>query len=295
MESDFDRPMRAHKPAESAACRPEMLLDDQLDLAREAFRQFLDRAAAALLRYLSCPIEVAYAGADQLPLSEALGKLESGACVASMDLSPIPGVAYLTLERQLVGTALEILMGAPADAPEIPRASLTAVDLHILQDLVALLADEVRGTWKPLCGCSFLAPSARAAGTGAGAAADDCSALVLTAKVVLNGGTGALQFIVPSVLIRAAFAQPSRADTVPPAPRDALFDAVCSASFGLEAVLRGSGIRIRDLLDLKAGDTLALPYKTDAPVECQVNGVVKYRGALVGSGESVGFQIGSEA
>jgi flagellar motor switch protein FliM len=295
MESQSDVSSRGPGRADTPAYRPESLPNDQFDLAWGSFQQFLKQAAIALAGYLSSPVEIGHVEAGQLSFSDALSNVESGACVTPMDLSPLPGVAHLILGRQLVGAALETLLGAPKDAPEIPRSSLTAVDLHLLQEPVAQLAAEMRSIWEPICGASFLPLSVNAPEACLGAGIDTHSVLVLTAKVLLNGGASTLQIVVPSLLIRLAFDHRRGVKAAATAPCDALLDALGSASFGLEAVLRGSGIRVRDLLDLKAGHTLALPNKTDAPIECQVNGVVKYRGELVSNGESTGFQIATEA
>jgi flagellar motor switch protein FliM len=291
----LDMPAASPLRTSQATFHTEALLSEQIDHSRDAFQQFLDRAAAAISGYLSCHAEITDVGVEQMPLSEALGNIESGSCAAPLDLSPCRGTAYLALGKRVVGALLDNLLGASADAAEIPRESLTSVDLHVLQEIIALLASEVRAAWEPICDCSFSPLSAAAAEACTEAGDDAHSVLVLRAEVTLNGVASPLQLIVPSLLIRLAFAHRRATSAPEPATRDALLEAVYSASFGVEAVLRGSRIKLRDLLSLRVGHTLALPHKTDELIQCQVNGVVKYRGELLTNGESTGFQVVSEA
>jgi flagellar motor switch protein FliM len=291
----LDMPAASPLRTGQAAFHTEALLSEQVDLSRDAFQRFLDRAATAISGYLSCHAEITDVGVEQMPLSEALGHLENGACATPLDLSPCRGTAHLALGKRLVGTLLDNLLGASADAAEIPRESLTSVDLNVLQEIIAVLAGEVRAAWEPICNCSFSPLSAAAAEACTEVGDDAHSVLVLRAEVALNGAVSPLQLFVPSLLIRLASAHRSATSVPEPAPRDALLEAVHSASFGVEIVLRGSRIKLRDLLSLRAGHTLALPHKTDELMQCQVNGVVKYRGELLTNGESTAFQVASEA
>jgi flagellar motor switch protein FliM len=291
MEYQPDAPSpRGPLPIRPAPCRPESLPGAQIDFARRAFQGFLDRLSESLAGYLCAPIEIRISGVDQLPLAEALDGEEDQACLVRMDLRPFRGVAHLTLGRAFAGAVLETLLGAPSDAAAIPRDSLTEVDLHLLSDLIALLTGDLQQSWQPLSGCAFELLSVHTGQTRPAAEPGGASALVLTAEIVLNGSPSGLRLVVPSLLIRLASAP--RLEATPEAAEScALLDAMSAASLDVEAVLGGARIRMRDLLDLRPGHTLELPHKTGAPIAGRVNGVVKFRGELVGGGESVGFQI----
>jgi flagellar motor switch protein FliM len=298
MQSQLDESaaLGAPVPANPAECRPELLLGDQLELARQTFVKSLDGLAALIPGYLFTAAEIQFTDTNQRILSEALSEGENEGCVVVLGLDPFPGCAYLVLGRSFVCSALEILLGTPAEAPRFPRESLTAIDLHILQGLFEAVAGELRKTWQPMCGSSFRYLSADLTGQSASVELDEQSAVVLTAEITMRGCAGTLRMIIPSLLIRLA-SQPAREYTAPDpeTSRAALLSALGSAAFEVEAVLRGGDIRIRDLLELKPGLILELPQKAPAPVECLVNGVVKFRGELVNRGKSVGFEVQSWA
>jgi flagellar motor switch protein FliM len=270
-----------------AECRPELLLPDQVDLASRAFRTFLEGASRSLLNYLGSPVELRFAGASQAS-GEAF-HLESTGSRISLDLSPSPGYAHLLLGSGFVSAVLATLLGAPPEDQEAARDSFTEVDYLILQPLVELLAGALRTAWQPVSPAAFrLVPGDRKAGDPS----DPSSMLVLTAEIGFRNLNDTLKLAVPSLLLRLA-SQPRISVDPAASRRDRMAEALAPARFEVEAVLRGAGIRIRDLLDLHPGHTLELPHAADTPVDCQVNGVVKFRGELVLSGTSLGVQVQS--
>jgi flagellar motor switch protein FliM len=59
----------------------------------------------------------------------------------------------------------------------------------------------------------------------------------------------------------------------------------------LDARLRGPKLRVRELLDLKAGDLLQLDHRLDQLLDCDINGKPKFRGRVVNSNQKKAFLI----
>ena len=252
--------------AAGEVCRPELLLPGQVELARRAFEKFLGSLALLFPGYLYLPADIRFAGAAQQPLTLALSEAGNGPCTVFLELSSFQNSAYLALGHNFVCTALELLLGAPAEVTGAPRESLTEVDLHVIQGLVERVADELRGAWQSTCGAVLRLVSTGPAGRFAGAEPDDRSVLVLRAEVGMRDSADSIRLIVPSVLVRLAAEQvPESATTAGAANRRALLDALDAASLEVEAFLPAGDIRVRDLLLLKPGSILALPPKLTRP------------------------------
>lgn len=295
-EFQFDKETQDGRQLAASAevCRPELLLPGQVDLARRAFEKFLGGLVMLFPGYLYLPAEIRFAGAAQQPLKLALSEAGNGPCTVFLELSSFQNSAYLSLGHNFVCTALELLLGAPAEVSGAPRESLTEVDLHVIQGLVERVADELRGAWQSTCGVALRLVSTGPAEQFAGAEPDDRSVLVLTAGITLRESADSIRLVVPSVLVRLASGQVREsAATAAAANRQALLEALDAASLEVEAVLPAGDIRIRDLLRLKPGSILALPCKADKPIEGRLNGVAKLQGELVNMGKSVGFQVWS--
>jgi len=291
-------PSRLHLPPRRSTlqppeCRTEQLLPNQLDFACRTFEKFLTGLSALLPGYLYTPATIRFATAEQRPYSSALADLADFGCTVLLDLSPFPHCARLAFGQRFLFAALETLLGAPPGVGGLPRESLTDVDLRILQGLIDLAIAELRSAWHPQCGASF-----RKISIGVGESnvsdAEEQSALILTAEIVTRESADTLRLILPSLLIRL-IAQTGRKPSTPAgdSQKRALLEALSGTYLDIEAVIRGTDIRVRDLLALKPGMVLEVPRKSGTPIECQVNGVSKFRGGLVNIGKFVGFRIES--
>jgi flagellar motor switch protein FliM len=280
--------------ADEEVCRPDLLLPGQVELARRAFEKFLGGLALLFPAYLYLPAEIRFAGADQRPLTEALSQTGDGPCTVFLELNSFQNSAYLALGHNFVCTALELLLGAPAEVAGTPHESLTEVDLRIIEGLLERVVDELRDAWQSTCGSSLRLVSTGLAQPSSDAQPDPRSVLVLTAEITLRESSATISLIVPSVLVRLASGKVRESVSVAAAAnRQALLDALEAASLEVVAVLPAGGIQIRDLLRLKPGSVLALPCKADTPIQGHVNGVAKFQGELVHTGKSVGFQVWS--
>src|ERR1700693_360867 len=141
-------------PLSPIECRPEQLLPTQVDFARRIFEKFLGQLRALLPGYLYTPVEIRCGSPAQQALSEALSEDPGGGCTVLLDLSPFPGKARLMFGSHFSRSVLEILLGAPPDAPVAPAEEtsaicvpLTGMDLQILQGLLDLAVAELGEAW----------------------------------------------------------------------------------------------------------------------------------------------------
>jgi flagellar motor switch protein FliM len=274
-----------------AECRTDLLPASQVEVAQRAFEQFLAGLSEVLPGYLFTPAEIRLLSVDQQLLSRALGESEHGSCTVAFAPQPFDHRIQLQLGRNFGSAALESVLGAPAGAVSLARESLTDVDFHILRDLIDLVAEELRKAWLATSRYSLEMVSTELTSTVNGSQSEDQGVVLLTAEVVMRECSGAIRLLVPSVLLRLmSTAEPDSA-TGGIAQRETLIEALAAASLDVEAVLDGARIQFRDLLGLEPGKILQLPHKTDAAIECQVNGIKKFRGELVSSGKSLGLQI----
>jgi flagellar motor switch protein FliM len=274
-----------------AECRTDLLPASQVEVARRAFEQFLAGLSEVLPGYLFTPAEIRLLSVGQQLLSEALDESEYGSCTVSFAPQPFGHRIQLQLGRNFASAALESVLGAPAETVSLARESLTDVDLHVLRDLIDLVVEELRKAWLVTSGYSLEMVSTELTSTLKGSQSEDQGVVLLTAEVAMRECSGAIRLLVPSLLLRLMSTAELDSTTGGIAQRDALIEALGAASLDVEAVLDGARIQFRDLLGLERGQILQLPHKTDAAIECQVNGIKKFRGELVSSGKSLGLEI----
>lgn len=276
-----------------AECRTDLLPASQVEVARRAFEQFLAGLSDVLPGYLFTPAEIRLLDVEQQLLSEALNKGEHGSCTLSFALESLDHRIQLQLGRNFASAALESVLGAPAEAAGLARESLTKVDFHILRDLIDLVAEELRKSWRVTFGCSIEMVSTELTAAIDSPRSQDQSVVLLTAEIAMRECSGAIRLVIPSLLLRLMPGADPHSAIGDDAQRVALAEALGAASLDVEAVLDGARIQFRDLLGLQPGRILQLPHKMNSAIECHVNGRPKFRGELVSSGKSLGLQIQS--
>ncbi len=66
---------------------------------------------------------------------------------------------------------------------------------------------------------------------------------------------------------------------------------VRNAEMRMESRLQGPQMRVETLLALQEGDVVAFDYPLNRPLDITVNGMLRYRGEVVGSGRKRAFQV----
>lgn len=64
-----------------------------------------------------------------------------------------------------------------------------------------------------------------------------------------------------------------------------------AANVNLEMRLQGGAIPVEELMNLKEGDVLSFDYSVEQPLECLVNGKLKFQGQIVSKGSKKAFLI----
>jgi flagellar motor switch protein FliM len=272
--------MRAEVPAESP-----------FPLAARQFDRFLAALGSLITGQLGLPFEIRPASAAQGSLGVALADGNADGCVVSLELEPFPGVAYLTFGRALVGASIEILLGAPLAFAGQPRETLTELDLHVIDGLVDSAVQELQKSFGAISPASLVRTATDLpADLSAGDECDEPVA-VFSAEIRVNEHADRMRLILPAAFARTPGRSGSSAEAPKDSGRERLAQALTSASVELQAVLKGSDIRFRDLLRLRSGMVLALPQQAGSPVECHVNGVPKFRGEMIRRGRGAAMLV----
>jgi flagellar motor switch protein FliM len=76
--------------------------------------------------------------------------------------------------------------------------------------------------------------------------------------------------------------------------RQRIFRLVRQSSLHLDTRLEGPTLLLKDLLKLEEGDVLTFDYPVSRPLNCMVNGKLKYRGHVASTGRKRAFRVSEE-
>jgi flagellar motor switch protein FliM len=282
MDSEDNAPGLTLVPpaAENESSAAGVFPSAQMAFVRAIQESFLRGLGQELADRLEMTVAARLAAAQTVSASAFLQSSDEGGCLLTLDASPSPGQAFVSLSAGLVAFLLRYFLGAPTTSEEPPHA-VTEIELHILRETFEMLAGELNAAWKP-SGIAFhwtsTAAPAAAAGQGTFLAFDCC--------LDVEGASYGFRVAAPAFLARLAALQasPSSAEEVPVPARETILFSLRGARVSVEAVLSGSTLRMGDLLEMEPGHVLMLAQAASSPLECRINGKPKFRGEWVSRG-----------
>jgi flagellar motor switch protein FliM len=236
-----------------------------------AFERFMRGFQDSVAAQFCTGVEVVGTSSASCSRTTALGAVQDAFAV-SLDMSPVGGTAHLVLGGRFAGWAADLLMGAPLAFAGQSREALTQLDRQALEGFVDTVIDELRTAWKGLGEVEFRRRSGRA-GEASGEPDANETVVMLSADLTFGENSDVLRLIVPEARANGPAAAPNGS-------KQKLMEALSCASVEIQAVLRGSDLRFRDLARLRPGMVLALPLKA-GPIDCQINGVTRFRGEMI--------------
>ena len=272
---------------------PGRLPEDRVAFVDTIHQQFLQSFCSELATYLDTPIEANPAGLEQAPLAKFLDEGASD-CVVTLNMTPMRGQAWVGLTGGFLFRVLDILLGAPQTAVPAVRARITEIEQHVLREFFQALCTTLSTAWAP-AGISLGMGSVGIADEVLQSADLDGTALILKSAVKFGEAEESFRVAVPVLAVRLAALQMEQKAALQggsePSGRAALLEVVSSATLQLEAVLRGSSIRLGDLAAMKPGQVLVLSQPAGSQLECLVNGKSTYRGEWIAHGDRHVLQV----
>lgn len=257
----------------------------------EGFARNLTNALGAYLRVI---FEVNLVSVEQLTFREFLQRIPDLAYLATFQVNPMGATAALDLEPSLVFPIIDLLLGGVGRMQEQER-EITEIEEGIMEGVVRILCAELQTAWTSL-GATFafderlqptqlqrLMPPAE-------------KTLCLSFEIHMPESQGVMNVAFPAVASNAllrkldqdgGYSRPRGPST----NRERMIEH--ALYFPLDFALRTPVARlpIRALLELKAGDVLALPRRADLPIEGIVAGRALYEAFPIRAGNQRASKI----
>ncbi len=257
-------------------------------------QKFLHRVVSSLSAYLRSGVTAQFVGVDHLPYSEFFHSLPTPTCVVSMGMRPYEGNAVLELNPSLLFPIVEILLGGKGKEAPAANREITEIELNVLDGVFRLILQALAEAWKDVLPVKLTLDSVGKEARLLHAPHEPMVAVSIEIK--LEETTGRLNLALPTEILTM---QSDEGDSQS-APRKAdatemeqarMLELLSESKLTLEAQLEGPTLRVRELLDLKAGDVLSFDHPIDQPMTGLVNGKRKFTGHIVSTGKRKAFRL----
>ena len=242
----------------------------------EGFARNLTNALGAYLRVI---FEVNLVSVEQLTFREFLQRVPDLAYLATFQVKPMGATAALDLEPSLVFPIIDLLLGGIGRMNETER-EITEIEEGIMEGVVRILCGELQTAWSSL-GSTFefderLQPTQLQRLMPPGD-----KTLCLSFEIHMPESHGVMNVAFPAVASNALLRRLDKDGGYsrhrgPSTTRERMTEHALDFPFEFALGMPSTKLPIRTLLDLKPGEIISFPHRTDTPIEGIVAGRTLY-------------------
>jgi flagellar motor switch protein FliM len=276
--------------------RLDRIPKSQLRAIRLLHDNFVRNLASSLSAYLRTYLTVTLVSVEQLSYAEFLDGLASPTCLVGLGLRPYDGNAVLELNPALSFPILEILMGGKNKTSSPLTREVTEIERTLLEGLLRIILQDLKAAWESITSIDFKVESMETEPQLL-QVLDPGEAFVATGiEVRIGDAIGMMNLAIPSLIIkmmRSKFSSQgsSRKTRAGDAEQGRLMSLIRPSQLELDVRLLGPLLTLNELIHLETGDVLPFDHPVTRPLDCLVEGSLKYRGLIVTAGRKKALQV----
>src|SRR5262249_20318157 len=179
------------------------------------------------------------------------------------------------------------------------QRDITEIEQKLLDGLFRIILNDLREAWKGVTMVDFTIENMETEPQLLHILAPNEAVVAIGIEIRIGETVGMMNIAMPSIIIkmmRQKFDQQwsVRKSESTDAERLRIFRLVRPSMLRLDTRLEGPTLLLKDLLKLEEGDVLTFDYPLNRPVNCMVNGKLKYRGHIASNGRKRAFRIAEE-
>jgi flagellar motor switch protein FliM len=241
--------------------------------------------AASLSAYLRAFVELKMVSIEQISYGEFLEYISEPACYNSISMNPMEGNMVLEMSYPAVFPMIDLLLGGTGLPPREERP-ITDIEWSIIDGVIKLVLRDLKEAWKPVVELDMKVVAHESKPQLLHFVSLSEPVVAICFELRIGNSTGSLNLGIPSILlklIRNCFEQQWAMRRLEDVTRDLerVRSLVPYIPVDLSVELRGNSIRVRDFLELEAGDVIGLAQAHDKPVLIAVEGTPRFTGQVV--------------
>ena len=265
-------------------------------ILNDQFSRLSKNTVSSMLRKV---IDVRGKGVQTIKFGEFIKSLPVPSSLHVFKMEPLRGHSLLVLESKLIFTLLDIFLGGPGkSAYKIEGREFTAIESRFIQKLVILVLGDFEKAWQSVYPFKIQHVRSEVNPEFVAIIPPSDPVITVTFEIEFEEFTGTITFCVPYSLIKpiktALFAR-FEEETLEVDEKwvERFLDRVKESEVEMSVELGRRHITVRELLNLKIGDTLLLDKDATELLVTAVEGVPKFVGRAGIYGTNKALQIES--
>jgi flagellar motor switch protein FliM len=265
-----------------------------LDIINDRFAKLFRSSLFSVLHKI---IDVESRGIQFIKFGDFVNTLPVPSSLHIFKMDPLRGHALVVLESKLIFTLLDVFLGGTGKtAYKVEGREFTAFESRLILKVVNMIFKDLQEAWDPVYPVVFQYVRGEINPQYATIVVPSDLVILVSFGVELEQPSGTITLCIPYSLIKpikgALYGRfQGEIQEVDQKWADRLWNRVKGAQFEVAVELGKRQMSIRELLNLKAGDTLLLDKDASEPLVAKVQGVPKFHGRAGVYGANKAIQI----
>lgn len=267
--------------------RPERVSKDQMRAIENLYEGFSRNFGASLSGFLRTIVECKVANIEQVTFSEFTHSLPNPTCFSLLGIDVLEGNFCLEISPLIIYPIIDRLLGGSNADLFIPQRPLTAIELRLVQKILARGMRAMEESWQPLVPLKFSVEESESNPQLVQIVPPNEVVVVVGFEMKMGGRAGTMSLCIPYKVIEPVINKLSnqgwgsyKKKTRDPAARQRVSHNLESASLTVSGVLADTTIKLSELMNLSPGDIIMTEKPASSPLSMSFGGKRKFIGQI---------------
>ena len=263
--------------------RPDRVSREQMRTLHFMHDRFARNFSSSLSAYLRTITEVNLVSVEQLSYQEFLLSVPDPTCFNAISIRPLEGAFALEVNPQLVFPIIDKMLGGPGD-PLKQMRTMTDIEQSIFDGVLKLILEDLREAWKGIIDLDFKIQARETSPQLIQIVAPNEVVLLVVFEVKMGSVVGMINLAIPSIILEPVASKFDQEmytgykKSLDFEEARLLSESIKKCNMTVCAEIRGTNLRLSDVLALQVGDLIPLAKRFDAVLDLTIDGIPHYQG-----------------
>lgn len=257
-----------------------------LQMIHDSYARINSTSLASLLRTL---VDVKVAFMDQFTYEESTRNIDSGSCLAIINMDPLPGNALLEMGKDVSFIILDRLLGGNTkEKIQNNRNEFTDIELTLIRNIIEKCLFDMRDAWSNVVELKVRLTDVETNTQFAQIASPNDMVMAISLKITVGEVQDKMVFIIPYISIEPIVSKLSTQYMFMYAARSSKYlenremieEHLIKSKSIVSAELGRIHFRVKKIVSLKKGDVIQLNRSVNEEVDILVEGIHKHKGRI---------------
>jgi len=276
--------------------RPDRVSKEQLRSLHYLHDRFARNFSSSLSAYLRALIDVNLYSVEQFTYAEFILSLPDPTYFNAISMEPLEGNAVLEINPKILFPMIDKILGGKGEDFGGGMRTITDIERTLIEGVVKLILRDLQESWKQIAKLKMSIVATETSPQLIQVVAPNEIVVLIVFELKVGEAKGFMNFCIPSIVlepIAKRFSQDWYADRAKTSVEEVkkIKLNLLNTPIALDAGIYENYIKVKDLLELAAGDVIKLESKVHDEINVKLNGIKKFSAYQVKKNHKKAVQV----